>query len=63
MNWSLDFGPETVTLEVQNFADEAVLNSIEIPIAVWNLLESQILRFLEGAIIGAPLTKDERARP
>ena len=63
MNWSLEFGPDTVSLEVQNFADQAVLNSLEIPLAVWNLLESQRLRFLENAISGAPLTEDEQARP
>ena len=63
MNWSLEFGPDTVSLEVQNFADQAVLSSIEIPLAVWNLLESQRLRFLEDAISGAPQTEDEQARP
>ena len=63
MNWSLEFGPDTVSLEVQTFADETVLNSIEIPLAVWNLLESQRQRFLEDAIAGAPLTEDEQARP
>ena len=30
MNWSLEFGPDTVSLEVQNFPDDAVLNSIDI---------------------------------
>ena len=63
MNWSLEFGPDTVSLEVQNFADEAVVISIEIPLAVWSLLECQRLRFLEDAISGAPLTEDEQARP
>ena len=63
MNWSLEFGPDTVSLEVQNFAGQAVLNSIEIPLAVWNLPESQRLRVLENAISGAPLTEDEQARP
>ena len=63
MNWSLEFGPDTVSLEVQIFADHAVLNSIEIALAVWNLLESQRLRFLEDSISGAPLTEDEQARP
>ena len=63
MNLSVEFGPDTVSLEVQNFADQAVLSSIEIPIALWNLLESQRLQFLEDAISGAPLTEDEQARP
>ena len=62
MNWSLEFGPNTVSLEVKNFADQAVLNSIEIPLAVRNLLESQRLRFLEDAVSGATLTEDEQAR-
>ena len=48
---------------MQNFADEAVLNSVEFPLAVWNLLESQRLRFLEETISGAPLTEDEQAGP
>ena len=63
MNCSLEFGPDTVLLEVQNFADEAVLNSIEIPLAVWNLLGSQRLRFSEDEISGAPPTECEQARP
>ena len=63
MNWSLEFGQDNVSLEVQHFADKAVLNSIEIPLAVWILLESQRLRFLEDTISGAPLTEDEQARP
>ena len=29
---------------------------------MWNLLESQRLRFLEDAISGSPLTEDEQAR-
>ena len=63
MNWSLEFGPDTVSLEVQNFADEAVLNSVEIQLALWNLLESQRLRFLEDTISGATVTADEQAKP
>ena len=63
MNRSLVFGADTVSLEVQNFADGAVLLSIAIPLAVWNLLESQSLWFLEDAISGARLTEDEQARP
>ena len=36
---------------------------MDFPLAVWSLLESQRLRFLEEAISGAPLTEDEQARP
>ena len=62
MNKSLDFGPDSVSLQKQNFTDEAVLDSIEIPLAVWSLLESQRLRVLGDAISGAPRTEDEQAR-
>ena len=62
MNRSLEFGPDSVSLEKQNFTDEAVLDSIEIPLAVRKLLESQRLQFLEDAISGAHLTEDEHAR-
>ena len=63
MSWSLEFGPDNVSLEVHNFADEVALNSNEIPLAVWNLLESQGQRLLEDAIAGAPLTEGEQTRP
>ena len=63
MNWCLEFGPDTVSQEVQKFADQAVLIPIKIPLAVWSLLESQRLRFLEDAISVAPVTEDEHARP
>ena len=63
MNWSLEFGPDTFSLEVQNFDSEAVLSLMKVPLAVWNLLESQRLRFLEDAFSGAPLTDYEQARP
>ena len=63
MNWSLELVADTVSLEVQIFADKAVLITIEIPLAVWNLLESHSLRFLVDEISGAPLTEDEQARP
>ena len=62
MNWCLDFGIDFVLPEVLNFANEAVLISIEIRSVVWNLLESQKLRFLENAISGAPLTEKQQAR-
>ena len=63
MNWSLELGPDTVSLEVQNFADEAVLISTEIPLAWWNLHESQKLRLFKDVISGARLIEDEQSWP
>lgn len=62
-NWSLEFGPDSVLLEVRSVPNESVENSIEIPLSVWNLLESQRLRFMEEALTGGPLTDAERQRP
>ena len=62
-NWSLEFGPDSVLLEVRTLPNESVENSIEIPLSVWNLLESRRLRFMEEALIGGPLTDAERQRP
>ena len=63
MNWSPKFGQDSISPELQHFVDKAVLNSIGIPLAVWILLESQRLRFLEDTISGSLLTEDEQARP
>jgi len=58
LNWSLEFGPESVLLELRNISTETVVKFIELPLSVWNLLESQRLRFMEEALTGAPLTQE-----
>ena len=62
-NWSLEFGLDSVLLQVRSVPDESVENSIEIPLSVCNLLESRRLRFMEKALIWGPLTDAERQRP
>ena len=39
------------------------MNSIELPLSLWNLLESQRLRFMEELLTGAPLTQEQQRRP
>ena len=63
VNWCLEFGPESVLLEVRTISTKTVLNSIELLLSVWNLLESQGIRFMEEALTGAPLTQDQLQRP
>ena len=60
---SLEFGPDSVLLQVRSVPNESVENSIEKPLSVWNLLESRRLRFMEEALIGGPHTEAERQRP
>ena len=38
-------------------------NSIELSPSMWNVLESQRLRFMEGALAGAPFAQAEQQRP
>ena len=63
MNWSLDFGQESVFLEVRHFSTETVVNSIELPLSVWNLLENQRLQLKDDALTGAPLAQEHPQRP
>ena len=63
VNWSLEFGPESFYLEAHNISTQKVVNSIELPLSVSNLLESQKLSFMEEALTGAPLTQEQQQRP
>ena len=63
VNWSLEFGPESVLLQVRKISTETSVNSIELPLSVWNLLESERFRLMEEALTGAPLTQEQQQRP
>ena len=41
IEWSLDFGPDSVTLTVKDLFQEKIKNSQETPLAAWSLLLSQ----------------------
>ena len=41
IEWSLDFGPDSVTLSVKNLVHEMTMSSQEILLAAWSLLLSQ----------------------
>ena len=49
-------------MEVRNFSVEIVKNSMELPLSVWTVLESQRLRFMEEASTGASLTQAEQRK-
>ena len=38
IQWSLDFGPDTVTLTVKDVVQQKTISSQEIPLAAWSLL-------------------------
>ena len=63
VNWSLEFGPGSSLIEVRKRSTEKVVYSIELPLSVWNTLERQRLRFMDEALTGAPLTREQQQRP
>ena len=54
--WSLDFGPDSVTLTVKDLAQELTKNSQEIPLAACCLLLSRTQQFLNNHIARVPVT-------
>ena len=63
MTWSLEFGLESVLVESRNLSIEVVVISTDLHLSLWNLLESQRLRFLEEILDGAPHTQEQQQRP
>ena len=45
IEWSLDFGPDAVTLTVRDRVQEKTISSQENPLAAWSLLLSQKQQF------------------
>ena len=38
IEWSLEFGPDSVTLTVKDLVQEMIISSQEVPMAAWSLL-------------------------
>ena len=45
IQWTLDFGPDSVTIAVNGLDKNLTISSQEIPLAAWQLLLSQRLDF------------------
>ena len=41
IQWTLDFGPDSVTIAVNDLVQIITISSQEIPVAAWQLLSSQ----------------------
>ena len=50
IEWSLDFGPDSVTLTGKDLVQEVTISSQEIPLAAWSLLLSQRQQFLNNHV-------------
>ena len=59
IEWSLDFGQDSVTLVVKDLVQEMTKNSQELPHAAWSLLLSQRQQFLTNHLARVPITPNQ----
>ena len=60
VEWSLDFGPDSVTLTVKDFIQKLTISSQEIPLAAWGLLLSQRQESLNKNLARVPVTRNQQ---
>ena len=59
IQWTLDFGPDSVTIAVNNLEQNITIISQEIPLAALQLLLSQRQDFLGNHLPGVPITQNQ----
>ena len=59
IQWTLDFGPNSVTIAVNDLDQNITISSQEIPIAAWQLLLSQKQDFLNNQLARVPITPNQ----
>ena len=57
--WSLDLGPHSVILTVENLIQEKTISSQEIALPAWNLLLFQRQEFLDNDLLPMPVTPNQ----
>ena len=58
--WTLDFGPDSVTIAVNDLDQNITISSQEIPPAAWQLLLAQRQDFLNNHLARVPITPKPR---
>ena len=59
IQWTLDFGPDSVTVAVKGLDQNITMSSQEIPLAAWQLLLSQRQNFLNDHPARVPITPNQ----
>ena len=59
IQWTLDFGPDFVTIEVTDVVQNLTISSQGIPLAAWQLLMSQRQEFLDNHLAQVPVTENQ----
>ena len=57
--WTLDFGPDSVTIAVNDLDQNITISSQEKPLAAWQLLLSQRQDFLNNHLARVPITPNQ----
>ena len=59
IEWTLDFGPDSVTIAVNDLDHIITISSQKIPLAAWQLLLSQRQNFLNNHLARIPITPNQ----
>ena len=59
IQWTLDFGPDSVTITVNDLVQVITISSQEIRLAAWQLLLSQRQNFLDNHLPQVPITQKQ----
>ena len=59
IQWTLDFGPDSVTIAVDDLDQNIAISSQEIPLTAWQLLLSQRQDFLNNHLARVPITPNQ----
>ena len=59
IQWTLDFGPDSVTIAVSDLDQNITISSQEIPLAAWQLLLSQRQDVLNNHLERVPITPNQ----
>ena len=59
IQWSLDFGSDSVTIAVNDLGQNITISSQEKPLAAWQLLLSQRQDFLNNHLARVPITPNQ----
>ena len=61
IQWTLDFGPDSVTIAVNDLDQKITISSQEIRLAAWQLLLAQRQDFLNNHLARVPITPNQEA--
>ena len=59
IQWTLDFGTDSVTIAVSDLEQNITISSQEVPLAAWQLLLSQRQDFLNNHLARVPITPNQ----